>query len=108
MGPDIGDVYLEVHADTKGFSNEVRRAAALAGRGAGADFGNEFNNQLDKKLSTTGYWLRRQMAKDGEDARQYGKDPKITCTWTANLMSGIFAKPAPEAAGIYRWLLAQK
>ena len=66
MGPDIGDVYLEVHADTKGFSNEVRRAAALAGRGAGADFGNEFNNQLDKKLSTTGYWLRRQMAKDGE------------------------------------------
>ncbi|MES2294085.1 MAG: GYF domain-containing protein [Pseudomonadota bacterium] len=52
--------------------------------------------------------IAAQMAKNGEDVHQFDKDPKIACAWTANLMSGISARPAPEAARIYRWLLAQK
>jgi hypothetical protein len=48
------------------------------------------------------------MAGKGEDVRQFGKDPKISCLWSANLMSSIAAKPAPEAARLYRWLLIRK
>jgi phage-related protein len=53
-GPDIGDIYLETHADTKGLAAEVRRAASVAGR----DFGKTFSKNAGVGLSGLGDQIR--------------------------------------------------
>jgi hypothetical protein len=67
---------------------------------------------LPPQASAEGRALAKSVAADmvsrGDDMREFGKDPRISCIWTANIVSAISARPLPEAARIYRWLLAQK
>lgn len=69
FGEEIGDAYIEVHADSRPFRREIRRDAAVAGRESGQEFGDEFgkgvDSELDARMTKTGRRLRKQMTKEG-------------------------------------------
>jgi len=52
--------------------------------------------------------LAEKMLHEGEDLRQIDGNPKIACNWSGNLFAAIAAKPASEAANLYRWLATLK
>lgn len=65
-GPnDIGDVYLQVHADTKGLRREIKLAAELAGREFGGDFTDSLGSELDAGMTQTGRDIREKLAREG-------------------------------------------
>jgi phage-related protein len=59
-GPEVGDIYLETHADTKGLAAEIRKAAAAAGK----TFGREFSKGADQSMSGIGNQIRDNFGGD--------------------------------------------
>lgn len=68
-GPDIGDLYLDVHADTKGLAGEIRRAGKLAGK----DFGSAFSGEASKGFGGLSADMVKQF-NAGTLGQQSGKD----------------------------------
>jgi phage-related protein len=59
-GPEVGDIYLGVHADTKGLGPEIRRAAAAAGK----DFSKGFQGSVAQSMSGFGNDIRAHLGGD--------------------------------------------
>lgn len=73
LGPEIGDAYVEIHADTRGLPGEIRRAAKLAGAEFGGEFAKGLNSQLDSQMSVVGRRFRKSLTQDGKLAgRDFG------------------------------------
>lgn len=66
LGPELGDAYVEVHADTRRLPQEIRRGAKKAGQEFGKEFGKGANSSLDQELSVVARRYRRAMTKAGE------------------------------------------
>lgn len=110
FGEEVGDAYIEVHADSRPFRRELRRDARRAGRDAGRDMGDEMgkgvDSELDETFSTIGARIRRSMSKSGFRAGQGFSDnmrlgvERSLKKWNLNLadalISGDFTKVAGE------------
>lgn len=69
FGEEVGDAYIEVHADSRPFRRELRRDARRAGREAGSEIGDGLSEGIDSELDDAfapiGQRLRRQMTRAG-------------------------------------------
>jgi phage-related protein len=65
LGEEVGDAYIEVHADTSSFRRELQREARAAGQAAGRDFGSGMDSELDDQMSRLGRRLRRSLTDAG-------------------------------------------
>lgn len=68
IGPEFGDAYIEVHADTRALRTELRAAAAAAGKEFGADWGGAADTALGKELSVLGRRIETAMKQGGRDS----------------------------------------
>lgn len=66
LGPEIGDVYLEVHASTRGLSQEIRRAARLAATDFAGEFGDGLDDEMGPRLSLMGRRIQTVLAQEGK------------------------------------------
>lgn len=65
LGEEVGDAYIEVHADTSSFRRELQREAKAAGAAAGRDFGDGMDSELDTQMSRLGRRLRQSLTEAG-------------------------------------------
>lgn len=65
LGEEVGDAYIEVHADTSSFRRELQREAKAAGAAAGRDFGDGMDSELDTQMSRLGRRLRKSLSDAG-------------------------------------------
>jgi hypothetical protein len=50
--------------------------------------------------------LAAKMIASGVKLQDLDTDMQVSCEWTTGLLAAISEKPAPVAAGLYRWLIA--
>ncbi len=111
MGTEVGDAYIEVHADTKGLGREIKRAAKLAGQ----DFGNGFADGVDFKgldKSADKFFSNSRWAERGDRTgrafsnahrRRIGQGMDNT----VKLVLGLIAAIGPQMAALGSALSAQ-
>jgi len=70
VADDVGSIYLDVHADTKGLAREIKAAAKVAGQ----SFGGEFEKGMAPTLSRLGNRVSQEMKKTGAlSGREFSK-----------------------------------
>lgn len=69
MGTDVGDAYIDVHANSRPFRRELKKDARKAGREAGGEMGKGLNEGVDSELDETfarvGQRIRASLTKAG-------------------------------------------
>jgi hypothetical protein len=110
FGEEIGNAYIEVHADSRPFRRELKRDARRAGREAGSELGagmsRGVDDELDDTFSRIGARTRASMTRAGFRAGEgFGEQMKLGVekrlrNWNINLadslITGDFSKVAGE------------
>jgi hypothetical protein len=65
LGTEVGDAYIEVHANTTAFRRELRRDARLAAQDFGKSFSGEFDKVIDRQLTPVGVRIRKALTEQG-------------------------------------------
>lgn len=63
--PELGDAYVQVHADTRTMRPEVRRAAEQAGREYGESFGDSAETSLGRQSTRLSRRIEKHLGKEG-------------------------------------------
>lgn len=64
--PELGDAYVQVHADTRTMRPEVRRAAEQAGREYGESFGDSAETSLGRQSTRLSRRIEQKLGRDGK------------------------------------------
>jgi hypothetical protein len=96
-----------VQAPTKVIDADFRAQTALIESGAR----NEWRSRgVPTWASAYGAGLAKLVATKlvarGVNLQNLDSDTQVSCEWTTELLTAISEKPAPVAAGLYRWLVA--
>jgi phage-related protein len=74
VATDIGNVYLDVYADTDALKRQIRAAAKQAGKNFGKEFGGEAEKSLNQTLSRLGKQTAVKMGNAGKvSGREFGR-----------------------------------
>jgi hypothetical protein len=65
LGTEVGDAFIEVHADTGPFRRELRTAARLAAQDFGKQFGGRLDKAIDGQLTPLGVRIRKALTESG-------------------------------------------
>lgn len=111
FGEEIGNAYIEVHADSRPFRRELKRDARRAGREAGSELGSEMSkgvdNELDETFSRIGRRTRASMTRAGFRAGEgFGEQMKLGVEkrlkqWNIDLADSLITGDFTKTAGVF-------